>query len=145
MDRVSAHIQIQASPAKVFDVFVNRVNEWWPLQGYSFAPEHTTPGQIHFVPEVGGRFYETFANGEEFQIGSVTVLQSPARFSFTWKGEAYKEATEVDVILIEVAGGTLLTLTHSGWAAAGVPEFAPSYAAGWPKLLALFAALAERE
>lgn len=144
MDSVTARILVQASPAKAFQVFVERINDWWPLEGYSFAPDGTAPDVMHFVPELGGKLYERFANGEEFQIGEVTVWQPGERFGFTWKGEAYAAATQVDVTFEPAAGGTLLTLTHRGWDATGLPEFVPVYEAGWPRVLAFFAALAER-
>ncbi|MCW5875994.1 MAG: SRPBCC domain-containing protein [Anaerolineales bacterium] len=141
MDSVTASIQIKAGKDKVFDAFVNRVNDWWPFKGkftYSFAPEETAPGQIHFEARLGGRFYEVFANGEEFQIGEVSAWQPPERFSFTWKGEEYQAPTQVLVEFTEADGQTTVTLTHSGWAAAGVPQYAASYGDGWEEILGVF-------
>jgi uncharacterized protein YndB with AHSA1/START domain len=138
MDRVTESIQIRADKDKVFDAFVNHINEWWPFKGkfsYSFAPETTQPKLIAFEAHLGGRFYETFANGEQFQIGEIRAWQPPDQFSFTWKGDGYKAPTLVEVLFAESGGHTKITLTHSGWEAAGLPEYAESYGIGWQEIL----------
>jgi uncharacterized protein YndB with AHSA1/START domain len=138
MDSVTESIYIRASKAKVFDAFVNHVNEWWPFQGkfsYSFAPETTQPKLIAFEARAGGRFYETFANGEQYQIGEIRAWGPPDQFSFTWKGREYKAPTLVEVLFAESGGQTKITLTHSGWEAAGLPEYAESYGVGWAEIL----------
>lgn len=138
MDSVTESIYIRAAKAKVFDAFVNHINEWWPFEGkysYSFAPEGVQPKLIQFEARAGGRFYETFANGEQYQIGEVRDWQPPDQFSFTWKGEEYKAPTLVEVLFAESDGQTKVTLTHSGWEAAGLPEYAESYGVGWAEIL----------
>jgi uncharacterized protein YndB with AHSA1/START domain len=138
MDSVSESITIRAAKAKVFDAFVIHINEWWPFQGkhsYSFAPEQIQPKLIQFEAGSGGRFYETFANGEEYQIGEIRDWQPPDRFSFTWKGEEYTAPTLVEVLFAEADGQTKVTLTHSGWEAAGVGDYAEGYGEGWAEIL----------
>lgn len=143
MDSVTESIYIKAAKAKVFDAFVNHINEWWLRKGkysYSFAPEETKPKSVHFEPRLGGRYYEIFENGQEYQIGEITVWQPPDRIAYTWKGEEYKQPTLVDVVFAENSGQTLVTLTHSGFVAAGVPDYAESYGIGWDEILDRFAA-----
>jgi uncharacterized protein YndB with AHSA1/START domain len=138
MDSVTESIYVRASKAKVFDAFVNHVNEWWPFKGkfsYSFAPETTQPKLIAFEARPGGRFFETFENGEQYQIGEIRAWAPPDQFSFTWKGREYKAPTLVEVLFAESEGQTKITLTHSGWEAAGLPEYAESYGVGWVEIL----------
>jgi uncharacterized protein YndB with AHSA1/START domain len=138
MDSITESIYIRANKAKVFDAFVNHINEWWPFKGkfsYSFAPEGVLPKQIQFEARNGGRFYEVFANGETYEIGTITHWLPPDQFSFTWKGEEYKAPTLVDVLFTQADGQTKVTLTHSGWEAAGLPDYAESYGVGWEEIL----------
>lgn len=141
MDSVTESIYIRANKARVFDAFVNHINEWWLRKGkfsYSFAPEKTQPKHVHFEPRLGGRYYEIFENGEEYQIGQITIWEPPNRLAYTWKGEEYKAPTTVEVIFSEANGQTLVTLTHSGFEAAGVPDYAESYGIGWDEILGKF-------
>ncbi|HLD94618.1 MAG TPA: SRPBCC domain-containing protein [Anaerolineales bacterium] len=138
MDSVTESIYIRASKAKVFEAFVNHIGEWWPFKGkfsYSFAPESTQPKLIQFEARTGGRFYETFANGEQYEIGTITAWQPPDQLSFTWKGEEYKAPTLVEVQFTQAEDQTKITLTHSGWEAAGLPDYAESYGVGWEEIL----------
>ena len=142
MDSVTENITVHGGKAKVFDAFVNHIHEWWPFTGkhsYTFAPEGTQPKLIQFEPRPGGRFYEIFSNGEQYQIGEIRTWEPPDRFSFTWKGEEYKKSTLVEVSFFETEGQTKVSLTHSGWEAAGVPEYAEGYGAGWAEILGKFA------
>lgn len=141
MDSLTESIYIRASKAKVFDAFVNHINEWWPFKGkydYSFAPDTTKPKQIGFEARPGGSFYEIFANGERYHIGEITAWQPPDQLAFTWKGAEYKAPTLVEVLFTEADSQTKVTLTHSGFEKAGVPDYAESYGVGWDEILAVF-------
>lgn len=138
MDSVTESIYIRAAKAKVFEAFVNHINDWWPFQGkynYSFAAAGVKAKEIHFEARQGGRFYEVFANGERYEIGEIKAWQPPDQFSFTWKGEEYKQPTLVEVLFTEAGEQTKVTLTHSGWEAAGLPDYAESYGVGWEEIL----------
>jgi uncharacterized protein YndB with AHSA1/START domain len=147
-DSVTESIYIKASKAKVFEAFVNHIDEWWPRQGkynYSFATEDTQPGQIQIEPRLGGRFYETFANGQVYQIGEVLAWQPPDRLQLSWKGREYQAPTLIDVFFDQADAHTKVTLTHSGFSAAGVPEYAESYGVGWNEILGFLSTWAEKE
>ncbi len=58
--------------------------------------------------------------------------------NFTWKGEEYKAPTLIEVFFTQADDQTKITLTHSGFDAAGVPEYAESYGVGWNEILAIF-------
>ena len=73
---------IPLPPEKAFDTFVADMDVWWPRQGvfpYSFAPKTTFPRHIRFKAQLGGRYYETFADGSEYTIGHITAWDPPAK------------------------------------------------------------------
>jgi uncharacterized protein YndB with AHSA1/START domain len=74
-------ITVSAPIATCFDVFVNRLNAWWP-------PEHHV-GQRDVVefriePHVGGRCYDVDTTGGASHWGTVLTIDPPARFCFAW-------------------------------------------------------------
>ena len=81
MTTVTETISVKAPIEKVFTAYVERIDEWWPRRGaqfrYSFAPRDVAPEHIRFEPKAGGRFYETFANGEEYVIGTHQAASIP--------------------------------------------------------------------
>lgn len=138
MKVVSESITVKAPVAKVFEAFVRQIDAWWPRTGqarrYSFAPRDVEPGQILFEPRVGGRFYEVFANGEEFDIGRVTVYEPPAHFAFTWRDPDWNADTLVEVGFNEADGSTTVSLRHSGFENLE-PGLAEGYSAGWQEIM----------
>lgn len=76
MPDVIHSLSIPLPPGQAFNVYVGQMNVWWPRQGvfpFSFAPATTRPLHIQFEPCLGGRCYETFADGSEYAIGAITV------------------------------------------------------------------------
>ncbi len=138
-------IQIAAPPAKVFRAYVEKINQWWPWQGkefrFSFAPEGVEPSEIHFEPKLGGRYYERFADGSEFDIGRVTRYEPPHKFAFTWTGRDWPEGESLFELTFEEAKhGTLLTLIHSGFEIFGddAAEMVQGYDTGSKEILGAF-------
>lgn len=135
-------IEIAADRERVFDAFVNDINRWWPRQGkyrYSFAPADTEPGEIHFEPHPGGRYYEKFANGRELIIGHITTWDPPVRLSYTWRAPDWDGETLVEIAFKVVDGGTRVEIRHSGWENPGVPDAAIGYGEGHADVLQAFA------
>ena len=64
---------------------------------------------------VGGRFYERYADGTEFDIGHVTAYQPPTLVGFTWRVQSWGVTTQVEVRFIADGAGTRVELEHSGW------------------------------
>jgi len=89
-------IRVQRSPDIVFRVFTQEIGKWWPLkEGFSFGREKAR--DIFIEGRVGGRFFERFTDGTEFEVGRITAFQPPHVVAFTWKDPSWEGPTEVEV------------------------------------------------
>jgi uncharacterized protein YndB with AHSA1/START domain len=142
----SVSIHVNAQPDRAFQVFTDRMTEWWPLQkGYTHGGDRAA--EIHLEGRPGGRLYERFADGEEYEVGRVTAFDPPRRVVFTWTSPSWQAPTEVDVRFTPDGRGTRVDLEHRGWESIGPigPEDSASYGTGWQEVLGAYAAMAERE
>src|SRR5438309_10681208 len=80
-----------------FRLFTAAIGDWWPLKGTNFSYGGDRADKIFLEARVGGRFYERFSDGTEFDVGQVTLCEPPNRIVFTWKDPGWTEATEVEV------------------------------------------------
>jgi uncharacterized protein YndB with AHSA1/START domain len=145
MSEVQESIRIGASRERVFEAYVAEIDAWWPRQGryrYSFAPagHNPAPAYMAFEAREGGRLFERFEDGSEFEIGRITVWEPPRRLVYTWQAPDWPAHTVIDVQLREVGDETEVTVLHSGFGENGVPDLAEGYAAGSREILASFAA-----
>jgi uncharacterized protein YndB with AHSA1/START domain len=94
--------QVQASPEQVYYAMTNgtALREW-------FADVASTR------PSLGGRFYCAWNSGF-YAAGEFSELEPDKLVAFTWFGRGEPAATSVRVTLAEQAGGTMVTLEHSG-------------------------------
>jgi uncharacterized protein YndB with AHSA1/START domain len=144
MATANEKIDIVADQVTVFNIYVNRIDEWWPRKGekykYSFAPEQTEPAHIRMEPEEGGRFYEEFADGSEYTIGTVEVYDPPNEIVYTWKAPEWPYDTRVRVRFVHAGDTTTVMVEHSGF-----PErkVADGYAEGLREILRVLAAFIE--
>lgn len=144
MDTVETSIEIERPAEVVFKLWTEEMNLWWPRFGekfrYTFAPADVEPDQIHLEPEVGGRLYEVFADGEEYVIGTVTEIDPPRSISYTWRAPYWEGDTNITVTFREVLGTTtVVTVEHSGWEALGLEEEAEGYNEGLQEVVGFFA------
>jgi len=85
-----------------------------------------------FEPMVGKRFrfrHEPVAGGRGWIDCEVLALEPPSRMVWSWQSIETDEPGRVEVRLKTVAGGTELTLSHTGETD---PERRARYAFGWP-------------
>lgn len=137
MATVSEKVQVRADRERVFDAYVNHIDEWWLRQGtyrYSYAPESTEPGHIRFDAGPDGRLYEEFGDGTIHEIGRITLWDPPNEFAYTWVDSSWPDATTVHVSFVEDGEQTTVMVTHSGLPA----DAAEGYTVGWRELLAHF-------
>ena len=115
--RVLVSLRVAATPQRAFDVFVQEVGAWWrPNMLFHFARK--APGRLAFEPWMGGRFTETFADGEVFEIGRIVGWEPGQRLAFTWRQASFEpgQVTTVEITFEPVAEGeTRVTVEHRGW------------------------------
>jgi uncharacterized protein YndB with AHSA1/START domain len=114
---VRREITVAGSPERAFDLFTNRMNEWWP------AEHHVAPSPVAAMtvePHVGGRLYDTCEDGSKSVWGQVTEWDPPAGFSFawlltsTWQLETdIEKASRVAVSFTAEGDRTRVTLVHN--------------------------------
>jgi uncharacterized protein YndB with AHSA1/START domain len=139
-EAITKEIHVDATPETAFQVFIERIGEWWPLEHYSVFEQGNT------VAFEGDRIVERRGD-QESVWGEVLAFEVAARVRFTWHpgrpdGE---EPTEVEVTFTADGDGTLVTLVHGGWERVDVERRAGrvDYDNGWPGVLQRYAALAK--
>jgi uncharacterized protein YndB with AHSA1/START domain len=126
-------IRVERPPQVAFRVFCEAIGEWWP-KGPSFNGKHQTDMIIE--GRVGGRFFQRYADGTEYEIGRVTAYQPSRLVAFTWRAPTWDVTTQVEVRFTAEAGGTRVELEHSGWdQSAKTRDGRNNYDSGWAKIL----------
>jgi uncharacterized protein YndB with AHSA1/START domain len=136
---VRESVLAELSLEHAFGLFTDGINQWWPLEeGYSFGGDRAR--EVHLEPWVGGRLYERWADGEEFQTGRVLECDRPHRIVFTWRDKHERGETEVEVGFTPEGDGTRVTVEHRGFERLGPggEDLAARYAGGWPRVLQAF-------
>ena len=133
-------IAVACAPEQAFGIFTRDIGKWWPLdRGFSYGRARAK--DIFLDARPGGRFYERFTDGSEFEIGRVTRSDPPHLIVFTWKSPDWEVATEVEVRFSPEAGGTRVELEHRGWGEAPkMRERSKGFAGGWDVVLGQYAA-----
>ena len=132
-------IRVARAPEIAFRVFTEEIGRWWPLkEGFSFHAGRG-PKEIFIEGRVGGRFYERFQDGTEFDVGRVTAYQPPRMVTFTWKAPDWEGATEIEVRFNADGAGTIVELEHRGWEAGpNTQKAGKGYEDGWNLVLARY-------
>jgi uncharacterized protein YndB with AHSA1/START domain len=142
---VRESVTVNRGVADAFRLFTDGIGDWWPLKGSNFSYGGDRADKIFLEARVGGRLYERFSDGEEFDVGHVTICEPPTRIVFTWKDPTWKVPTEVEVRFAAAGRGTRVDLEHRGFEAAGVePKEAAGWAEGWKRVLAPYVEAAGR-
>jgi Activator of Hsp90 ATPase homolog 1-like protein len=125
---------VAVDPQLAFDVFTRDIGRWWPLE------DHGVYGAGATVAFEGPDLVERSPAGQSAVWGTVSAWEPGRRVAFTWHpGRPANPATQVEVRFEEIADGTRVTLTHSGWDAYDEPwRVREGYDSGWPHVLELF-------
>ena len=139
---VSKSVTVAAAPEHAFQVFTERIGDWWPLATYAIDPSEARTAR--FEGREGGRVYERARSGEEADWGRVLVWEPPRRVVFSW--EITDPATEVEVRFSSEGSGTLVELEHRGWERLGdeAESRRSSHDGGWDVVLAPYVEAAGR-
>lgn len=131
-------VTVRCPPDRAFKVFTREIGRWWPLdRGFSYGGERTS--EIFLDDNEGGRLYERFTDGTEFEIGHVIRVDPPHLILFTWKAPDWEAATEVEVRFAAEAGGTRVYLEHRGFeSSAKMRGRGKGFVGGWDIVLARY-------
>ncbi|VTZ22707.1 ATPase [Methylocella tundrae] len=144
---VIVSLRVKATPQEAFGIFTQEIGAWWrPNALFQLTPHGD--GKLRFDPGEGGRLLTTLPNGEEFEIGRITVWLPGEQLAFTWRQASFAsgQLTQVEVRFEAVSEETRITVEHRGWdtipqehaARHGFPldVFQQRQAAHWRMLLA---------
>lgn len=129
---VEKSVLVRCDPARAFAAFTAEIAQWWPMQTHSVAEAQTRAVAIE--PKVGGRIFETAADGTESEWGRILAWSPPTGFSMTWHpGRVADPHTVVELSFAAENGATRVRLVHRGWDALGKDGAASreNYNGGW--------------
>ena len=131
-------ISVARPPEIAFRVFTEEIGKWWPLkQGFSFGRERSK--EMFIEGRVGGRVFERFTDGDEFEVGRVVAYQPPHAITVSWKAPDWEGVTEIEIRFNAEAGGTRVELEHRGWEQGPImKEAGKRYDGGWEIVLARY-------
>lgn len=130
---VAKSVTVECSIEQAFAIFAEHPLDWWP-EKHVFVKDRRS---ITIEPVVGGRYYETGADGEEIAWGTITEWDPPNRLVMTWRvGPGWQpiyEDTKASFIKVdfEAVGPntTKVTLTHADLDRHGQPLAGQIYGA----------------
>lgn len=111
---VERTILISARPERVWQAWIEEINQWW-TEPYYNDKERVTG--LEFEPRLGGRFMEKWGeDGSGFLIGHVVEWLPPQRLAYTWSERTWGGVvTHVSLDLQAEGQNTRLTLVHAGF------------------------------
>jgi len=130
-------IDVRRSAAEAFRIFTEEMSAWWPLQTHTRA--RTADGEVTvrvtIEPRLGGRIFETLADGRELEWGEVSAYEPGAAFAMKWRlGRPAEQATDVSVRFEPLSAESCrVTLTHENWERMGEEgaRLRDAYNGGW--------------
>lgn len=139
-DPIIKTILVNATPDRAFDIFVNRIGKWWPLDGHAVSAAQGQPAlAVVIEPRVGGAIYETMFDGTRADWGQVQEFEEGRRLVFSWHPGTNKDRPTRVEVAFEPYGAdqTKVTLTHSGWEvwATDAGDKRSGYDTGWDFVL----------
>jgi uncharacterized protein YndB with AHSA1/START domain len=114
---VTASIEVSVDPNTAFKVFTSEIDAWWQRGPMNWNDPDRAIG-VRFEPGMGGRWLEVHDadTGEGFEMGRISAWEPGERLAFTYLDAGHEiDGTEVEVRFEPVAGGTRVTVEHSGW------------------------------
>ena len=142
---VEKTMTVNCSVEHAFEVFTDRIGQWWPLHAHSISVQEDgtgAPETVVLEAGVGGRLFERTADGEELDWGQVVVWEPPSRIVLEWRPSRKPTAsTELEIRFAAEGSGTRVNLEHRGWERLGAraAESRANYDGGWVRVMQAFA------
>jgi uncharacterized protein YndB with AHSA1/START domain len=134
--RVESSIVVAATPARVWQAWVEEMNQWWTKPYYN---DHARVTGLYMEPKLGGRYVEKWGEeGAGFLIGTIVEWLPPLRMAFTWSESTWGGVHTLVRIELSAGerGGTRLQCTHEGFERlADGEQTGAGYQHGWEDLL----------
>ena len=143
-------IEVKAPRERAFDVFANRIGEWWHKE--HCLSKDTPLADVVIEPRAGGRWYEKGADGSEREWGRVLAWEPPHRLLLAWQLTREFQydpdfETTVEVTFEDRGPVTIVRFEHRDLErmGEGAVETLEAMDGGWGMLLELYRSAAERE
>lgn len=130
-------VDVRRSARDAFRIFTEEMTAWWPMATHTRAKtaEGQTTVLVTVEPRVGGRVYETLADGAELEWGKVTSYAPGESFAMLWTmGRPAPQHTDVSIRFEPLgADSCRVTLTHENWERMGeeAERLRNGYNSGW--------------
>lgn len=136
LEPVIKTIEVPCNQQHAFEVFVEKVGSWWPLDKNSVsAMNGEVAKQVVIEPKSGGRVYEIGHDDTVHEWGSVTEYNPYEQFRMDWHiGLTPDKASDVAVKFVALGDEkTRVELTHSRWEAFAdkAEDMRNGYNKGW--------------
>lgn len=136
---------IDLDVATTFELFTQRLDEWWPLDIHSLSGGSVA--EVRFDGYVGGRLVEVSSDGTHCSWADVLAWNPPHRFVLSWHPDREPTAaSRMELRFDETDTGTQVNIHHSGWEEFGddAERLRGEYDRGWEVVLAAFTAAASQ-
>lgn len=133
---VEKSVIVPCAPQRAFRAFTAEIAAWWPIHTHSVGQAQAK--SVSIEPRLGGRVFETDADGGEHDWGRVLDWAPPHRFATTWHpGRAAETHQVLELSFAPEAAATRVTLIHRGWEVLGRDAQAKrdDYAGGWEAIM----------
>ena len=137
LDPLVSTIDVPCGQQRAFEIFVNDMPTWWPLEKRSMSLMHNgSPAKsLRIDPRHGGQIVETAADDAEHHWGTITAFDPHATVVMDFHmGLPPENASRVEVTFTPVtADTTRVELTQSNWEAFGdmAEMMRNGYGSGW--------------
>lgn len=147
IEPIRANVTVDAPSERAFELFAERLGEWWPKE-FSWSQDELEA--IGIEPHEGGFAYERGPGGFTIHWGRVTAWDPPTRLVLRWQIAADRspqpdpdKASEVEVRFAEEDGTTRVEVEHRAWErhGDGAQEYREGFeqSGAWPYALERFA------
>jgi uncharacterized protein YndB with AHSA1/START domain len=139
LEPVRHGVRVRRNIDDAFRLFTEDMTKWWPTETHSIGEAQVQ--EVVLEGRVGGRIYERWGDGSQYDWGEITIWEPPNRVVFTWKPNLEdRERTEIEVRFAPEGDGTRVHLEHRGWERIGEigSDARRDYEFGWPIVLAKF-------